>query len=850
MTDHTAFDGDGEVRALLRELDWSTSPLGHPSGWPPPLTTAVGMVLSSAFPMFVAWGPDLGFLYNDAYAVIMGDKHPGALGGRFEQIWVEIWPDIAPIVERALSDRSAYFEDLPLTVKRHGYPEEGFFTFSYSPLHDSDGQVGGMYCTVIETTDRVLAERRAAFELKVSDALRPLTSPEEVITRASALLGEQLNLARVIYGECDAINDTFFVPRDWTNSSVPSLAGMRFALDDFGPSITDPLRAGQVVSANDSTTDVRAIAFANSYGMTAIRSFVAVPLIKGGRLVAFLGLHRADPYSWTQTDIRFARDMAERTWSAVEAARAQAELRAERDRSRDIFDTMAEGFMLMDLQWNVMYMNTEGLRIADMSSAQVLGRKHWDIWPEAIDSEAGRMYRRVRASGEAGTAEYCQRQSDSHDIWVEVRAYPTSEGGIASFFRDITERKVAEQKLRAADQRKDEFLAMLAHELRNPLAPIAAAAELLKIGKLDEAQVRHSSAIIGRQVAHMTGLVNDLLDVSRVTRGLVTLAKAPVTAQTIVEEAIEQVRPLIELRRQHLTVGMPLAEVTVLGDRARLVQVLVNLLNNSAKYTPDQRHIEIRAEVDGQDLVIAVCDEGMGMEVELTTRAFDLFAQAERSSDRSLGGLGLGLALVKHLVELHGGAVSCSSPGPGKGSIFVVRLPLMQALPVGAEQLSPAQPITSNRLKLMIVDDNVDAAEVLGLLLTACGHEVIVEHESRRALERALQERPDACLLDIGLPEMDGNELARHLRSRRETAGIMLIAVTGYGQENDRQRSAQAGFNHHLVKPIVMEQLAELLAALPAGRERLNEVESRPSSYDARGDSGAPAQQRLAGGNR
>ncbi len=470
--------------------------------------------------------------------------------------------------------------------------------------------------------------------------------------------------------------------------------------------------------------------------------------------------------------------------------------------------------MLLDCHWNVMYINAEGLRIAHMSNAQVIGRSHWDIWPEAIDTEAARMYQQVMESGEAATAEYCQRYPDSDDIWVEVRAYPTSEGGIASFFRDITERKVAEQKLRAADQRKDEFLAMLAHELRNPLAPISAAAELLKIGKLDAAQVRHSSAIIGRQVAHITGLVDDLLDVSRVTRGLVTLARAPVTVQTIVEDAIEQVRPLIELRRQRLKVDLPLEEAVLLGDKARLVQVVVNLLNNSAKFSADQRHIELRAKVDGEELVVLVSDEGIGMEAELTTRAFELFAQGERSSDRSLGGLGLGLALVKHLVELHGGTVNCSSPGPGKGSTFEVRLPLMQARPMASERPSDAQPMASGQLKLMIVDDNVDAAEALGMLLASCGHEVRVEHESRRALEHALLDRPDACLLDIGLPEMDGNELARHLRSRPETAGVTLIAITGYGQEGDRQRSAQAGFDHHLVKPILMEQLAELLAGI------------------------------------
>lgn len=317
----------------------------------------------------------------------------------------------------------------------------------------------------------------------------------------------------------------------------------------------------------------------------------------------------------------------------------------------------------------------------------------------------------------------------------------------------------------------------------------------------------------------MTGLVNDLLDVSRVTRGLVTLARAPVTARTIVEEAIEQLRPLIQLRRQQLAVHLPLEEVTVLGDKARLVQVVANLLNNATRYTPEQRGIEVRAEVDGEELVTTVSDEGIGMEPEFTTRAFDLFAQAERSSDRSLGGLGLGLALVKHLVELHGGTAHCSSAGPGKGSTFVVRLPLMLAQPVALARQSEVLPPLGDRLKLMIVDDNVDAAEALGMLLASCGHEVIVEHESRRALERALQERPDACLLDIGLPDMDGNELARHLRNRPETANVTLIAVTGYGQETDRQRSARAGFHHHLVKPVVMEQLATLLAGLRAGRE-------------------------------
>jgi CheY-like chemotaxis protein len=414
---------------------------------------------------------------------------------------------------------------------------------------------------------------------------------------------------------------------------------------------------------------------------------------------------------------------------------------------------------------------------------------------------------------------------DGGEIWCEVRAYPTADGGLVSFFRDVTERRLAEDKLHAADSRKDEFLAMLAHELRNPLAPISAAADLLRIGRLDEARVRQSSAIIGRQVRHMTSLVDDLLDVSRVTRGLVTLARAPVAARTIVDEAIEQVRPMFEARHQHLAVDMADPDATVLGDRARLVQVLANLLNNAAKYTPEDRRIDVAATVDAARgrLLLVVRDEGIGIEPELTAHVFDLFTQAQRSSDRAQGGLGLGLALVKNLVELHGGTVLCTSPGLGQGSTFEVALPLMEAAtpataPATATNAAGAAPGGRRPLRLLVVDDNVDAAATLGMLLEACGYVVEVEHDSHRALERARQQRPDVALLDIGLPDMDGNELARRLRADPQTGAILLVAVTGYGQEQDRRAAFEAGFDHHLVKPVDMDELAALLAGIESER--------------------------------
>ena len=799
------------LRALIGAHDWRASPLGHPDDWPPQLATAVAMALDSALPMFIAWGPDLRMLYNDAYVPVLGERHPQALGAPLQRVWADVWSQVVGIIDRALSGKRVHFEDLPLDVVRGGMPEQAYFTFSYAPLHDAAGRVAGMYCTLLETTERLRAERRATLELKLSDALRPLTSPAEVLATASALLGEELGLTRALYAEVDDEAGTFATPRQWIGPGSEELSQARFVLADFGPGIASALRAGQILVVNDTATDPLTRDHPARYREERIGAMLTVPLVREGRLCAFLSLNRAEPYRWSANDMRFARDTAERTWAALDGARVQAELRAERDRSRYIFDTIAEGFALLDAQWRILEMNAEGLRICRLPAAQVIGRNHWELFPEVEDSEAGRMLRRVMRERSAGQIEHHIPEIGGRSGWNEIRAFPMQDGGIAIFFREITDRKRAEEKLMAADRRKDEFLAMLAHELRNPLAPIKAAATLLDMGVLNETRVRQSSAIIGRQVRHMTRLVDDLLDVSRVTRGLIVLEKALLDVRAIVDEAVEQVRPQLLARRQRLGVHLPGAPVSVEGDRARLVQVLSNLLGNAVKYTPEEGAIEVHArQVDGM-LALSVTDDGIGMEPELTESAFDLFAQGKRSADRSQGGLGLGLALVRNLVELHGGTVGCASPGPGRGSTFTVTLPLA-AQPAQADAGPDAAPASGARLKLMVVDDNVDAAETLAMLLEAAGHAVTVEHDSRRALERARLAPPDAFLLDIGLPEMDGKELARRLRAQPETAGSVLIAVSGYGQEQDRRAAMEAGFTHHLVKPVEFERLAELLA--------------------------------------
>ncbi|MCA1248026.1 ATP-binding protein [Massilia sp. MS-15] len=377
-------------------------------------------------------------------------------------------------------------------------------------------------------------------------------------------------------------------------------------------------------------------------------------------------------------------------------------------------------------------------------------------------------------------------------------------------------RSQAERELRAADQRKDEFLAMLAHELRNPLAPISTGAHLLKLLHSDNAQITQTCAIIARQVEHMTSLVDDLLDVSRVTRGLVSLSTATLDLRKVVDDAAEQIRPLITARRHQVVLDLPPHPAPVKGDHKRLVQVVANLLGNATKYTPEGGHIRLHLVQEGDSHVLTVQDDGIGMDAALVGHVFDLFTQAERTSDRSQGGLGLGLALARSLVELHGGSVKAASAGLGKGSTFTVRLPryteeaespIAEAVRHAASAQAP--------LRVLVVDDNLDAAHTLNLFLAANGHRVEIAYNAHDALAIAAQFAPQVCLLDIGLPDMDGNELARRLRQLPQTSAATLIAATGYGRQQDRDAARAAGFDHYMVKPVNTVQLGEVLALQP-----------------------------------
>jgi PAS domain S-box-containing protein len=366
----------------------------------------------------------------------------------------------------------------------------------------------------------------------------------------------------------------------------------------------------------------------------------------------------------------------------------------------------------------------------------------------------------------------------------------------------------AYEKAYEADRRKDEFLAMLGHELRNPLAPIVTALELMRLRNGDVAI--HERSVIERQVGHLSRLVDDLLDVSRITRGKIELKRSPVQLNEVIGKAIEIASPLLEQHSHDLTLDVPAAGLVVDGDPVRLAQVFANLLTNAAKYTQPGGRIALSARRDGDEIVVTVRDNGTGIEKDLLGRIFDLFTQGKRSLDRAQGGLGLGLTLVRSLVEMHGGKVRAASEGPGKGSEFTVVLPRREAEAIVREEArAPAARPAPQRSRVLVVDDNTDAADLLAEALRAEGHEVRVAANALEALSIAPGFAPRVALLDIGLPVMDGYELAHRLKSDPTLAHLQLVAISGYGQEADRRRSVEAGFKEHLVKPV---ELGEVLA--------------------------------------
>ncbi len=510
----------------------------------------------------------------------------------------------------------------------------------------------------------------------------------------------------------------------------------------------------------------------------------------------------------------------------TDARIAQRRVRDSEQRYRRLFESARDGILILDAgTMTIVDANPYMSELLGYSHEEFEGKQLWEIglFQDKAESEAA-----VRTLREVGYVRYEDLPLESEagvvrEVEFVCNVYEEDGRQVAQCnIRDITERRRLERQIHEqaraladAGRRKDEFLAMLSHELRNPMAPIFNALQL--IGQLNGENVlqREARGVIERQVRHLSRLVDDLLEVSRITTGRIRLHIERVDLNGVVRRALERAQPLIDRREQRITVSLPDRVLWLRADAARLEQIVGNLLNNASKYGQVGGHIGLTIESEGGHAVLRVRDDGIGMAPDLVPHIFDLFTQADKSLDRAEGGLGIGLALVKNLVELHRGAVEAFSAGTGRGSEFVVRLPLASGDEVPLTP-APAQPPTATAapLKVLVVDDSEDATRMSAMLLRSWGHEVRVAHDGATALERAAGFYPHVILLDIGLPGMDGYEVARQVRQTPHLEDVRLVAVTGYGQETDRQRSQEAGFDVHLVKPVESADIKAMLAEL------------------------------------
>jgi signal transduction histidine kinase/CheY-like chemotaxis protein len=814
----TADDPDAP-RALLETTDWSRTPLGRLETWPRALRGYVEMVLDMPTPAIIFWGPEQTQIYNDGYALILGPRHPRGFGMPYREIWPDTYPLIYPWMRHVLDTGGTWRVDREhIPVTRHGFDEEAYFTFTFSPLRDDDGRIMGILQPVFDVSETVLADRRA-------ETLRQL-------------LAEHVAGMPAIEESLAAIAGN---PRDLPFAQL-------WLWDAKGMELAPAGRAGEALAPDDAA---RLAAIAHTVWLETAPRFVEVfPDAAGGLARAALllpldgaaggppagviaigvsrRLHFDDRYR------RFIEQVARQVAAGLQRAEASRAAERQRQYLDELFMQAPAGIAVLDGPEHVFELANPAYH-AFIGGRDIVGKRLVDALPEMRGQPFPALLDEVYRTGIAHVGNEAPVQllrgpdGAVEEAFFNFVYQPLRDGrgltsGILVFAYEVTEQVNARRhvehladELRAEHRRKDDFLAMLAHELRNPLAPVSAAAEVLRLGHANDPRLRRTSEIVTRQVRHMATLIDDLLDASRVTRGLVSIASSCEDLRDIIAAAVEQAAPLMDQRRHRLAVSTGSEFVGVLGDRKRLVQALANLLDNAAKYTADGGNIELTLDHDGRDATLHVRDNGMGVPPDMRERIFDLFVQGQRSADRAQGGLGIGLALARRLVELHGGSLACIDAPSGHGSDFRIRLPLAPASAPCASRARAAareEAVGAARPTILIVDDNDDAARMLAMLLEDSGYEVMTENDPVAALERAARTRPDVFLLDIGLPRMDGHELARRLRATDAGRSATLVALTGYGQAAEREKAAQAGFDHYMVKPPDPVALRQLLGSV------------------------------------
>jgi PAS domain S-box-containing protein len=532
-----------------------------------------------------------------------------------------------------------------------------------------------------------------------------------------------------------------------------------------------------------------------------------------------------------------ARELSARVASQLQLARVRREAeQAIRQRGEQYGTLLRQapmGVFLVDAGLRIREINPAALPAFDQPQTALIGSRLEDIvtdqWGETTGRQVVEVFRRTLETGESYVVpEWAHQRADRGVVeyyhW-RIDRIPLHDGtfGVVCYFRDISEHVAARETLRHADRQKDEFLATLAHELRNPLAPLRNGLQILKLAQADAAAAARARDMMERQIVQMVRLIDDLLEVSRISHGKISLSRERVELSAIIHRSVETSRPSIDARHHTLELQLPGEPLPLDADPVRLAQVLSNLLNNAAKFTPEGGRIRIDAHRESgaggerEEIAICVADTGIGMSAELLPRIFEPFLQGDRSLERTSSGLGIGLTLVQRIVELHGGRVEARSAGSGLGSEFIIRLPAARPAtatgkpaPALAAEAAPAR-----KRRILVADDNQDAADTLALMLSTSGDEVHTVYDGAAAAEAAFRYRPDIILLDIAMPKLNGYDVAQRIRAELgEGSSPLLIALTGFGAESDRERAQRAGFDAHLVKPVHFDQLAQLFTRL------------------------------------
>ena len=506
------------------------------------------------------------------------------------------------------------------------------------------------------------------------------------------------------------------------------------------------------------------------------------------------------------------RDVSDR----LEAYEIQGRLAA-------IVDSSQDAIISKSLDGTIRSWNREAERVFGYTAAEAVGQRITLIIPSDREDEERDIMMRLRRGERVEHFETVRRAKDGRLVDLSIAISPVRDAaghviGASKVARDISERKKIGDALEAADRRKDEFLAVLAHELRNPLAPLANGLQVIRLAQSNPVTVERARSMMERQLSHLVRLVDDLLDISRISRNKMELRRSRLLLSDVVNSAIETARPLIEAARHTLTVSIPPEPIHLDGDLTRLSQVFSNLLTNSAKYTDPPGRISLDVVRHPGTVTVAVRDTGIGIEADQLDVIFGMFSQVDPRVERSRGGLGIGLALVDGLVKMHGGSVTAQSPGRGQGSTLTVTLPVIEsAAPPRAEPSEPAS-TTHHKRRILVVDDNIDSATSMAMMLEYLGNEVGTAHDGLQAIERAERNRPDVVLMDIGMPILDGYEATRRIRSKPWGRDVIIIALTGWGQDDDRARSHEAGCNGHLTKPVSLPDLERLLEDLKSAQ--------------------------------